>query len=400
VYRDDPVDDQFGDSDDAVTHFSVRSFISGNVEGLAYNPGADTLFAGDNKTLRIYEITKTGSVVSIIDASHISGLQHLSGLGVGPSSDDPSKRSLYIVDRGIDNGSNPRENDGEMFEIRVPGGGGTGNTAPSVSAGPDQSVTLPASANLQGSVTDDGLPNPPGSTSKLWTRESGPGVVTFGNATSPTTTASFSAPGTYVLLLTASDGALSQDDDVTIRVFGAGGGGVVDVPVSRGSDDAEEAPDGTVTLTAQNLKLVNKSGIPQTVGLRFASMAIPSGATVTNAYVQFTAESTGSTAVSLSIRGEAADDPVTFSTRTDDITSRSRTTASVSWSPPAWSTVGAAGEAQRTSDLSPVLNQLVSRSGWASGNAVVLIITGSGRRVAESFEGGAAPVLHVEFQAA
>ena len=40
--------------------------------------------------------------------------------------------------------------------------------------------------------------------------------------------------------------------------------------------------------------------------------------------------------------------------------------------------------------------------GWASNNALVLIITGTGLRTAEAFNGvpAAAPWLHVEFQAA
>jgi hypothetical protein len=44
--------------------------------------------------------------------------------------------------------------------------------------------------------------------------------------------------------------------------------------------------------------------------------------------------------------------------------------------------------------------QVVDRPGWASGNDLVLIISGSGQRRAESFDGireGAA-LLHVEYQ--
>ena len=36
------------------------------------------------------------------------------------------------------------------------------NIPPVTSVGSDQEITLPASANLDGTVTDDGLPNPPG----------------------------------------------------------------------------------------------------------------------------------------------------------------------------------------------------------------------------------------------
>ncbi len=92
------------------------------------------------------------------------------------------------------------------------------NTAPVVNAGPDQNITLPNSANLDGTVTDDGLPNPPGAVTVTWSKISGPGTVTFGNANAVDTTASFGAAGTYVLRLTASDSVLSAYDEVTITV--------------------------------------------------------------------------------------------------------------------------------------------------------------------------------------
>jgi hypothetical protein len=97
-----------------------------------------------------------------------------------------------------------------------------------VNAGANQTVTLPASASLNGTVTDDGLPNPPGALTRSWTRVSGPGTVTFSAPTTATTNASFSATGTYVLRLTASDSALSTSDDVTVTVgSGTGSGGLI-----------------------------------------------------------------------------------------------------------------------------------------------------------------------------
>lgn len=102
------------------------------------------------------------------------------------------------------------------------------NAAPAANAGSDQSITLPASASLTGSVSDDGLPS--NTLTSTWTMVSGPGTVTFGSASSAQTTASFSTAGTYVLRLTTSDGALSGSDDVTINVAAAP---VVTQPVSN-----------------------------------------------------------------------------------------------------------------------------------------------------------------------
>lgn len=90
------------------------------------------------------------------------------------------------------------------------------NTRPVIDAGPDQAIVLPANSVLDGTVTDDGLPNPPGLVTTSWTKQSGPGTVTFADADAVDTTASFSAAGTYILVLTADDSALQAHDEVTI----------------------------------------------------------------------------------------------------------------------------------------------------------------------------------------
>ena len=87
-----------------------------------------------------------------------------------------------------------------------------------MNAGTNQTITLLAVATLAGTVSDDGLPNPPGTTTISWSRFSGPSIVTFGNANVANTTASFAGPGTYVLRLTANDSQLSSSADVTITV--------------------------------------------------------------------------------------------------------------------------------------------------------------------------------------
>jgi hypothetical protein len=95
------------------------------------------------------------------------------------------------------------------------------NTAPVVNAGADKTVTLPATLTLTGAVTDDGLPTP-STLTITWSRTSGPGSVTFSPASAASTTVSFSAAGTYVLRLTASDGVLSAYDEVQVVVSAAG----------------------------------------------------------------------------------------------------------------------------------------------------------------------------------
>ena len=268
----------------------------------------------------------------------------------------------------------------------------TANAAPTVEAGADQSVTLPATASLSGTAADDGLPAGSPLTT-TWSQVSGPGTVTFGNATQTATTAAFSTAGSYVLRLTASDGDLSATDTLTVTVTDAPPpGGTVSTVVVRpgtGSDDAEEAPSGSVALTSGDLELVTDGSSVQTVGLRFPGVAVPRGATITSAFVQLQVDEVSTDVAAMTVRGQAADNPTTFTTASRNVSTRPVTAASVAWSPATWPTVGERGTAQRTPDLRTLVQELVTRGGWASGNAMAFVFTGSGRRTAEAFESGA-----------
>lgn len=97
----------------------------------------------------------------------------------------------------------------------IVGAEGDANNPPSVDAGANRNVLLSDTVSLTGTVSDDGLPAP---LQTLWSVISGPGTVTFGDASQPVTTATFSEAGTYVLRLTADDTELSFSDEVTIVV--------------------------------------------------------------------------------------------------------------------------------------------------------------------------------------
>ncbi len=92
------------------------------------------------------------------------------------------------------------------------------NTAPSVSAGPDQTIELGQVAFLDATVTDDGLPNPPSAVTTTWSMISGPGAPSFGSPAAVDTTVTLSTTGVYVLMLTAGDSELQTSDEVTITV--------------------------------------------------------------------------------------------------------------------------------------------------------------------------------------
>ena len=124
------------------------------------------------------------------------------------------------------------------------------NLPPCVIAGADQTIDLTATATLQGGATDDG--DPSGTLATTWSLVSGPGAVTFGNPNFLATTAAFSAPGAYVLSLTADDSQLQTSDEVTINVQAVMPSlAINDVTLNEGHSGAVEAV-FTVSLAASD----------------------------------------------------------------------------------------------------------------------------------------------------
>lgn len=184
----------------------------------------------------------------------------------------------------------------------------------------------------------------------------------------------------------------------------------VSTRVNMADDDQEEFLAGSTkvgTLDAGSSDLeVGTESIgnvdPQLIGIRFNSLAIPNGAKITKAYVQFTVDATPKNAntSNLVLYGEAVDSAVTYNPAENfNISKRAKTADSVAFSFGTWALVGEAGENQRTGDISKVIQEIVDRSGWKVGNSLAVMIKGEGTREAESFDGDApkAPVLVVEY---
>jgi hypothetical protein len=119
VYDINPVNGVFGDGNDLMTHFDVGNLGPMDWEGLGSDLASGTLLVGARTTKQIYEVNKSGSLVRIIDASGISGMRYISGLAMAPASNGSGQMNYWTVDRAVDNGSNPQENDGKIFEISI-----------------------------------------------------------------------------------------------------------------------------------------------------------------------------------------------------------------------------------------------------------------------------------------
>lgn len=175
--------------------------------------------------------------------------------------------------------------------------------------------------------------------------------------------------------------------------------GTVRVRVTSWTDDAEErVNNGNVYRASSDLELTEDgSSGEQLVGLRFQNVSVPPGATISRAWLEFVTDETDSDPTSLLIAGEAADHSAPVGNERYGLSTRARTGASVAWeSLPPWSSVG---ELHSSPEIGPVVAEIVGRAGWVSGNALLLLISGSGERTAVAYDGvpDEAPLLHIEY---
>jgi Lamin Tail Domain len=124
VYRVDPVNGVFGDGNDVVTHFDMAVYGSRDAEGIGIDRRRNLLLVSDPSTMSIYELTKSGNLVRIIDCHGIPTTNRLyADVTMAPTSnpnDSPSALNYWIVDRQVDNGTDPNENDGKLYEVSAP----------------------------------------------------------------------------------------------------------------------------------------------------------------------------------------------------------------------------------------------------------------------------------------
>ncbi|MBU6339906.1 MAG: T9SS type A sorting domain-containing protein [Bacteroidetes bacterium] len=178
----------------------------------------------------------------------------------------------------------------------------------------------------------------------------------------------------------------------------------ITVQVNTINDDLEEyLPGPTQTKTvggidagSSDLELGNETAgnvDPQLVGLRFTGVNIPKNAWIASAYLQFEVDNTNKNTdpCNLWIKAQDSDNPVTFDPTPFNLSQRPKLQDSVYWAIPAgsWTTVGAHDADQRSTDISKLVQSLVTRDGWVSGNAMAFFLYGSGLREAESFDGSA-----------
>ena len=99
-------------------------------------------------------------------------------------------------------------------QVRVLGAAGGGRGKPGTLA---VTASVGEQFSLFGSVNDEGLPRT-ATLATAWKQVNGPGTATFENAAAARTRATFNAPGTYELELSATDGELSASTRIVVSV--------------------------------------------------------------------------------------------------------------------------------------------------------------------------------------
>ncbi len=152
--------------------------------------------------------------------------------------------------------------------------------------------------------------------------------------------------------------------------------------IDNGIDDIREQNQGWVQTNGNDLRIGEHQ-----IGLRFNNITIPNGSNILSADIQFKAFQNNTESVNLTITGQLVGDAPEFLNNRYELSNRDIRTASISWSPPIWNN-GDLTDAQKTVDISSIIEELVSQSDFVSGNSIVIFIEGNGPggRVAEAFE--------------
>jgi len=208
----------------------------------------------------------------------------------------------------------------------------TDPAAPTVDAGPNQTILANQAATLDGTVTDNNGPPAP---TVQWSVISGPGTVTFADDTAEDTTATFSTTGTYGLKLEATDGALTSADYVyvTVNPLTADLTAVADTYISNASKEATKNFGGATGLIADGNP--DKSTL-----VRWDLSNIPAGSVVHSA------------TLSVNVSGTSGDTYEIYEVLQNWAESQATWTKATSTTN--WSTTGAQGTARGTTVLGTI----------------------------------------------
>ena len=135
-----------------------------------------------------------------------------------------------------------------------------------MNAGGNQTVSLLTGADLAGTVTDDGLPNPPGVVTATWSQGVRPRSDDIRKIqTARPRTRRFLSTEFMFLRLTASDGELSSSDDAQIVVMPVVSENTTSSSIVIQNNEYVEGKTGPVRFLnlppKSNIKVIDRTGV-------------------------------------------------------------------------------------------------------------------------------------------
>jgi len=142
-----------------VNHFDVATYGIYDPESVEFNTESGTLFVlGNGSTPYIVETSITGSLLQTIDVS-ANNEDAPAGLAYAPASNGSGAKRFYIVDRGVDNNTDPNIVDGRMYEMTAPSSA-TITATPTNTATPAPTFTPTSTATFGPSPTSTNTGTP------------------------------------------------------------------------------------------------------------------------------------------------------------------------------------------------------------------------------------------------
>lgn len=186
----------------------------------------------------------------------------------------------------------------------------------------------------------------------------------------------YNAAGTYTPRLTVYDSVAAANASVngsTITVIDPSDETTYDAYVAASSDDAGQASGGTMHLTTVSLRCGGTTDARTHVGFRFLNLPFASAVTVLSATLSVYVPNTSGDSPNLRIYGHKVADSGTFTSTANDLSGRALTTAYTTWSG-----TNLGGARRYELDVTAVVQEVLNQGGWASGNALSLIMVDQG----------------------
>lgn len=148
---------------------------------------------------------------------------------------------------------------------------------------------------------------------------------------------------------------------MTVTVFQVGGG----------NDDGSEPGSGTPNLSAASEIAMLTNSVNTWLALRFTNVTVPQGSTINapGTMLEVNIVGTSYDDPDVDVYLEGVDNSAALSTASNNLSSRTKTTAKVTWT-----AAGIGAGWKSPGGLAAVVQEVTDRPGWASGNAMTVLL--------------------------